>query len=439
MKFREHLESLNEVTLNKDENINKELTFKSLSNGINKKRTLFLNSLGFNELAKIVLLDSSTRIAKKDIHEIPKAESNDVTIFSVNGKKIGIKSKISYLEKFFTHKKDSKGSSKSSTHDSTEMKELVSMWIFKHGIISEDKIKKMVNKETDVSYTYKSIFYESALKQYKEYKKLGINGKFFERQMGPLSSILYNKAKVLSAMNGTPISNKDNWNPADVWVFTNKGKQFIDNIDKITSFIELNDKIKELLLTKDMIGISLKQVSKKTAVLKYNNIGEELISDLDFSISKIDVPLSFKSINFISKSGYFLKCNMRGSSETLNINMEGRFTNKNYSEGAYPADIWNIYKRENNINVFSGESTPELTETEFNKLRKIFIEYNNLLNNNLSSVEFKDLSVRDGQRYSIIATHLREIMKTPEKILKASFFGSQKLHNKASAFVKISE
>ena len=74
--------------------------------------------------------------------------------------------------------------------------------------------------------------------------------------------------KVLNRKSGKYFSNINKWSPADIWLVSDAGKRI--DLLQTTSLVELNTKLKEALKSKDIIGVSLKQLVDKVK-LSYVN------------------------------------------------------------------------------------------------------------------------------------------------------------------------
>jgi len=434
------IDYINEVTLSKKSNFGGIMTMK-VKNGrskLDKDREKFLINLGMAD-------GISVSYEGMDLKNTPnenimpgikdKDNKNNKFIFKIDNKIITIISTEGIMKKYLIHKNNAKGN----TRLLTAIKETASAIIFEIGSeISQDKFKEILFKNNP-SYRehYQPIFYTSAIAQLKAYKEIGIRGaKVFERQDegGGYAQILYDKAKKLSGLK-----DPNNWNPGDLWVFTSKGISLLDKVNNISTLLELNDFVKSSILSKDIVSISLKQVEKK-AKLKLNNVNTRPISDIDFSVNNINISTSFKSIFFNTNSGYILKGNMRGSADTLNLNYEGRFKGKGYAEGAFPAELWDDYKSSHNGDwVSTGVKTPFLTEDNFKKYQDIFKKYGSYISNDISDIKYEDLDELTGRRYIVISDNLKFVMDNKKDLFEYSFYSSQKLHDKASAFYKIAE
>lgn len=120
-------------------------------------------------------------------------------------------------------------------------------------------------------------------------------------------------------MNSFNIKNKDSWNPADIWAITaNTNIAEIVNIDNINEF---NQYFVDKFLSKDIIGISLKKISKKdNAKIEEifplnNNVKKE------YKLNNIMCDLNYEKDSF-KNSGALLFCNdnVYGNLRSFNSN-----------------------------------------------------------------------------------------------------------------------
>ena len=146
-------------------------------------------------------------LAKGNKSILLKDDKNKVVLFK------GSESSINGSFNHFTN------NAKSKTNVLTEIKELVSMYMFENYIergkvLKEEEVRAMVKRVKNTYDQYfDSFYYESAVKQLNELKKFRLKkGYQYERQKGPLTFDLYKVARKLT--------NKldDNWNPGDVWL-----------------------------------------------------------------------------------------------------------------------------------------------------------------------------------------------------------------------------
>ena len=90
--------------------------------------------------------------------------------------------------------------------------------------------------------------------------------------------------KFINTETGFKIDNKDNWNPADIWLIRNekKHKEALENAFKKNgsmskslleaNLVQFNDYMRGLFIKKQIMGISLKKIGKGAAVFKQVNV-----------------------------------------------------------------------------------------------------------------------------------------------------------------------
>tara|TARA_Y100000996_G_scaffold145998_1_gene112387 strand:- start:47 stop:1273 length:1227 start_codon:yes stop_codon:yes gene_type:complete len=106
------------------------------------------------------------------------------------------------------------------------------------------------------------------------------------------------------------ISRKDSWDPADIWLikdspkFRNQIKKELDGPRGTQTIKELNAIMRSMFMKREIVGISLKLISGKTA--KYEEINvtdaffkklENMQGEFDFKLSKIVCKLNLKNKN----------------------------------------------------------------------------------------------------------------------------------------------
>jgi len=138
------------------------------------------------------------------------------------------------------------------------------------------------------------------------------------------------------------ISKKDSWNPADVWLVSdvNKVKRELEKKvkDDVTPLTEFNSILREYFVDRQIVGVSLKKMSGKTARWELVNLGNMDIYDNDeynFEYDKAEFSLKLKSGNkaefetsdskiFISGKKGNIKFQIRQNSAGFNnLKMEG--------------------------------------------------------------------------------------------------------------------
>ena len=239
-------------------------------------------------------------------------------------------------------------------------------------VLTEDQIIKKLGTNKNF---YDTTYYESAIKQLDELKKyVSRSGYSYERQGGSLSKKLYDVARKLTKKSS------DNWNPADVWMIR---KNFdMKPMYEATSADALNGLLAEAFYNRDVIPISLKNVTTPRAsssVIDPNKLMSMKL-DLDLSFQKVDLSDTFANFIVQTKSGFAARVGYKASATTLNVSIEGRMIGAGYQLGAvdskdYKNEVLNIHKytlRSGNITSSTGldNAKKELKEI-FNKYPRI--------------------------------------------------------------------
>ena len=126
------------------------------------------------------------------------------------------------------------------------------------------------------------------------------------------------------------ISQKDKWNPADIWLIENTGK--VEKIiekqlkGKSQTIIELNLLMQKLYKERKVVGISLKKISGKVAKYEEVNIGKltsKLKKDMyNFNISDIKMSLDIKKNKFNSQDSRIILTGKSGDT-VYNFQIKG--------------------------------------------------------------------------------------------------------------------
>ena len=354
---------------------------------------------------------------------------------------IAVKGSASSINGSFNHFSEN---SKSNTGILTEVKENISMEIFKEyfergKILTENDCMKLLG--TNQKY-YDSIYYESAIKQLNALKK-NIKGKGFtyERQGKNLTAKVYEVARKLTKKSN------DNWNPADVWMIKKTFK--MDPLYKAETVDELNGMIAKAYKKGDIIPISLKQVTAPNA--KFDVIDPDSMMnmklDIDLSFSKVDLSNTFANFIVQTKSGFAVRCGFKASASTLNVSLEGRFIGAGYQLGAvdaktYAPHIKTSYKYEvrSGVNVNDADITKAKTE-----LKQIFEKYNrisNTLENYDDAIQaFKSSNELTRKRFANLISYLYSFMMAPKnpkefkENMQYCYFSSKKITTGSCLYV----
>ena len=151
-----------------------------------------------------------------------------------------------------------------------------------------------------------------------------------------------------------------------------------------TNAKELNGLLAEAFYNRDVIPISLKNVTAAKATSSIIDPQKMLDMDLslDLSYSKVDLSDTFANFILQTVSGFAVRVGYKASATTLNVSIEGRMISAGYQLGAvdakaYQNEISTVY----NYQLRNGVSVPftEMT-TAKNELKEIVNKYGRFSN-----------------------------------------------------------
>ena len=329
---------------------------------------------------------------------------------------------------------------KSNTTLLTEIKELVSMYMFKsmiedNKVLTEDQVLGML--DSNMSKYYQSVYYQSALLQAKQLKKfVGTNKKYvYERQGKNKTAKLYETARKLTHKLN------DNWNPADVWLIKSDYK--MDHLYNADSYKQLNSELAKAIKTKSILPISLKQVTKDKAVLSIVDRAEMTKQnlDLDLSIEKIDLSESFNNFIVWSKSGFGVRAGFKASATTLNVSLEGRFKNAGFQVGAVDAKDFTAHASKYET-LASGSATDEDLKKSKNMLKVMWGDKMFNLSSKFKTLDEADKAVDKGDkltkdRFYNLMSYLYHFYAEKQELMEFCYYSSKKISDKSSAYIII--
>jgi hypothetical protein len=228
------------------------------------------------------------------INKISPKELNDILIkngYTINGD-------VGDLKSGFTISKDgltigcrwtstSDKNSKSKTTENTEISEravLIAIMLgckkdtIKNRELIEQSIKTMYNLDDEKMDVYIN---SAILSSVCFYNNIKIDPSQYdgERQLENRTALIYKVAKML----GAP-SNKDNWNPADIWLIK-QNFNLVEFLDSCHTLNMLNNGIEnEMINSKNIIPISLKQVKSKAVLDIIDNNYVSTVSGIENAI-----------------------------------------------------------------------------------------------------------------------------------------------------------
>ena len=335
---------------------------------------------------------------------------------------------------------------KSNTNILTEIKELVSMYMFSSYIesgrvLKEEQVRSMV-KSYKASYDqfFDTFYYESSLKQLNELKKYGLKkGYNYERQKGPLTNDLYKTARKLTGKLD------DNWNPGDVWMIR-KNYNMKPLIESKTSS-QLNGELTKAFKKRDIVPISLKQVEKPRATSSIIDPSKLMTQKLDLNLKfdRVDLSESFNNFIVITKSGFAVRVGFKASATTLNVSLEGRFIGAGFQTGAVDAKAYTKYVSDEYGYKLRGGAVDQSTYSVAQKeLKEMFGKYKRLSN----TIENYDQAIRlfkkgnklVQDRFANLMSYMYSFLMKPknfENHMKFNYFTSKKLTTDSSIYLII--
>jgi hypothetical protein len=377
-----------------------------------------------NNLKTIKVAKSIAITAGNDIIYM-KDNKNKVVLFSGSA---------SALDNIFNHYSEN---SKSNTGLLTEIKELISMYMFEAAIensktLTEDQIRDKLGPEK-CKY-YDTVYYESALKQTKALKKqIKSKGFHYERQGKDKTEEVYKLGRLYSKKSN------DNWNPADVWLI----KKTFD-MTKITganSLDELNNSIANAYKKGEVYPVSLKQVTSAESTFSVIDASSQMNQKLeyDFNFEKVDLSDTFANFIVQTKSGFAVRCGFKASATTLNVSLEGRFIGAGYQLGAVDAKTFGPWIKEkfgydlrSGIGVTANDQKLAMAE-----LKTLFAKQPRLSNTigtyKDAELLFKKADSLTKDRFANIISYLYAIVGLPknakqfQEVMTYCYFSSKKL------------
>jgi hypothetical protein len=331
---------------------------------------------------------------------------------------------------------------KSNTNLLTEVKENISMWIFEgwftsNKILSENDIADKLGNNKKY---YQTNYYESSLKQLKELKKYFPTGRHqydYERQGGKHTAKLYKVARSLTSKAA------DNWNPADVWMI--RSGFDMTPLYESTNFKQLNGLLAEGFQKKDIIPISLKNVTSQNATSSVIDPKKLLAQkiDIDLSFEKVDLSNTFANFIVQTKSGFAVRAGFKASATTLSVSLEGRMINAGYQLGAIDASD---YRKEmttvHNYTLRSGSVSDNDKDKAKKELKEIILKYprfSNTITDYDQAIQILNTGDKLTQdRFCNLVSYMYGILVAPtdfEAHMKYCYFMSKKITDKSGLYL----
>jgi len=272
------------------------------------------------------------------------------------------------------------------------------------------------------------------------------------------------KPKFLNQLTDESIlpDKKDNWNPSDIWAVKKSSesklaievKKLYEAVSKDNDIEKLNDFIFKKFKSKEIIGISLKQVTRPTAnvqkvqtdakymnSLRYDGIIEKF--KFDCGNSYFDILLKMKV--FRKTVNYRFRFRPRGASGQVKTYGEGQPVEQKTFDGAISSDVvdrefkdtrifeGNILKIKTKNNVFNTIKTSNLNEdfVEFVEDDKFKLVKVSGIEDKLSDYEIKRAIVLLYYIYKF------ETSSNKQRLFKSFYLSAKKLNEFSSIHYKV--
>lgn len=333
---------------------------------------------------------------------------------------------------------------KSKTNLLTEIKELISMWMFESyfeskKFIEEDEIFTRLG--TNKEY-YDTVYYNSALKQLDALKPyVNGSGYTYERQGQNRTKQLYvNARKQTGRLN-------DNWNPADVWMI----KKDFDMKPLYTAAPAevLNGMLAEAFKNGDVIPISLKQI---TGVAKVSIIDPTKMmnqkTDIDLGFKEIKLSSTFNNFFVVTKSRFAVRGGFKSSSASLIVSLEGSMLGAGYQLGGIDAKQFTKKIQQDYGYTLRGGVRINLNDMDAAKkeFKEIMAKYGSV-SSKLESYDTTMEMIDQGDtllksRFIAIVSYLYAIVikgqRDFEDLMKYCYFSAKKISSDTSTYLLVS-
>ena len=237
------------------------------------------------------------------------------------------------------------------TNARTNCKETMSEIVFLHGKIQEDSAIEILKTYPDSSTikmidVYDPNYYKNAIAQYNAFESfLGSKSRtnYVAERRSAMSKYNYRFYKAVKKY----ISNYDNWNPGDVWMFDKEyldyeflnDLQTIDQASNDESVVKaVNSIIAYRLNKKEIIPISLKQGNEQNYIVKKISFRDkaflESYSANNYKLQSIALSKSFSNCTLLTQCGFRVRIGRKGSEASKSLAFEGSMKGAGYQLGA---------------------------------------------------------------------------------------------------------
>ena len=353
---------------------------------------------------------------------------------------------------------DEKGNAKTAKKPKTEQQEDAVRYLLESAKLeTKEKINKAVgfNFDGDWHNSYERTF--KAISQIIMSPAVMKGYKFF-RDSNP------KKPKYLNQLTDAKIlpDSKDNWNPSDIWAVkkTSEGKLNTE-IDKLYRSViknkdieKLNDFVFKKFKSKELIGISLKQVTSSKATVKIIQTDAKFMSKIQyggvlekfkFETKNSYFDILFKMKVFKDVVEYRFRFRPRGASGQVKVFAEGQPVEQKTFDGAVSADL--IRSEFGDVRTFENDVLQittrgdVLTTLKASNLNKSFIDFVKKDKYKFVTVSGLKEKLDDYKikRAIVLLYYIYNFEKTSDKsrLFKKFYFAAKKMNEFSSIHYKI--
>jgi len=200
---------------------------------------------------------------------------------------------------------------------------------------------------------------------------------------------------------------KDNWNPADIWIFNDTKGNIEKTLDEASSVNEFNDAIKSLFQSNKLIGASLKKISK---VGNHTVVDPSKREPITFTFKDIDYKQGQSNFMINSKEGFIIRAGFKAGAGK--VYYEGKMAKAKVQLGA----ISKIY------------ITDYIKKALGNDIMELEAEW--------KTSQFPD-ETRNGILLEKSIQNIEAIVKKDKDFLKNMYYSSMKQMDTSSIYLKI--
>ncbi len=307
----------------------------------------------------------------------------------------------------------------------------------------EEILLRKLEKDYNSSEGFNSGFYriavlsaDAAAKAGKSFRKATV----FEMDKGTYSSKINNHVTSLIG------SSADNWNPADIWIFSDAGIDWIDGVmGDITDLSLINSELYRMLMSNDIFPISLKYPENTTKMRFRLNQKYPIPTDEKIAFDEITMPLSLNSLSMKAKNKFAIQIqgdNIKGHYLAHSANLET--SGGNHGVGTPYGKLWFDYvqsndKRGKGILSIAKPKAPyktqigDVSESDFLLWRESYVRLSKMSGKGAKTAakvilfKYEDLDENMLKRYVRNASWLEFLLDNKKDVLKIAYESSKKI------------